>query len=210
MSTVEERKALNTKVLMSVVFYPPAFSLCFYLYFGGGNDISFLLTLSVMMRMLGIALLEVARRENIATPIVSAKTLQLYCISVCFRLISTIHHEGYLPYDKSGDWLYHSMETVTLIFAALAVFSATYKNYEELDTFGEFKVLSGWGAVYLAGPTLLLAVLVRPGFNPDFLSDTAWIYAMLLESVALIPQLYMFQKQASSRGDDAIGEVWIC
>jgi ER lumen protein retaining receptor len=44
--------------------------------------------------------------------------------------------------------------------------------------------------------------LVHPHLNADFSSDMAWTYAMLLESAALIPQLYMFQKQASAGGDD--------
>ena len=36
--------------------------------------------------------------------------------------------------------------------------------------------------------------------NHDFLSDVAWTISMYLESVAMVPQLYMFQKQASDEG----------
>ena len=38
---------------------------------------------------------------------------------------------------------------------------------------------------------------IHPNLNNDFLSNMAWTYAMYLESVALIPQLYMFQKQST-------------
>ena len=67
----------------------------------------------------------------------------------------------------------------------------------DLDRFGELHVPPGWGAVYLAGPIMLVAIMVHPNLNADFLSDTAWTYAMYLESAALIPQLFMFQKQSS-------------
>ena len=36
--------------------------------------------------------------------------------------------------------------------------------------------------------------------NHDFLSDVSWTISMYLESVAMVPQLYMFQKQASEQG----------
>lgn len=38
--------------------------------------------------------------------------------------------------------------------------------------------------------------LVHPSLNRHFLSDTAWTLSMYLESLAIVPQLYMFQKQA--------------
>ena len=117
------------------------------------------------------------------------------------RLTSIIRHEGYLPYDKSGDWLYHVIEISSLYFTSAALyacmkpFRSTYQA--EQDKFGEMNVPPGMGAVYLAVPILLLAIFVHPNLNNDFLSDVAWTYAMYLESAALIPQLFMFQKQAS-------------
>lgn len=35
---------------------------------------------------------------------VSLKTLQAYLFVFSFRLVSIMRHEGYLPYDRSGDW----------------------------------------------------------------------------------------------------------
>ena len=43
-------------------------------------------------------------------------------------------------------------------------------------------------------PVLLLALFLHPSLNSDFFSDVAWTCATYLEAVALIPQLYMFQK----------------
>lgn len=49
--------------------------------------------------------------------------------------------------------------------------------------------------VYLAAPCFVLAVLFHPGLNSHFLADTTWAFSMYLESVAMLPQLVMFQKQ---------------
>lgn len=44
-------------------------------------------------------------------------------------------------------------------------------------------------------PLLLTTNPPPPGLNSHFLADTTWAFSMYLESVAMLPQLYMFQKQ---------------
>jgi len=173
----------------------------FVYYLLSGGDFSFLMTYGAMSRMFGFGILIVKMYTSKKASGVSAKTLQLYCIVFAFRLSSIVRHEGYLPYDKSGDWLYHFIEFCGFFFAAGALygclkqFESTYQR--DVDKFGEMNVPTGYGAVYLAVPVLILAILIHPNLNTDFLSDVAWTYSMYLESVALIPQLYMFQKQKS-------------
>ena len=36
--------------------------------------------------------------------------------------------------------------------------------------------------------------------NREWLSDVSWTYSMYLEAVAMLPQIFMFQKQASDQG----------
>ena len=43
---------------------------------------------------------------------ISLKSLELYTLVFLFRLISILQHQGYLPFDKSGDWFYHVIEIV--------------------------------------------------------------------------------------------------
>jgi ER lumen protein retaining receptor len=175
-------------------------SLAIYFFLSGG-DFSFLMTYGALARMFGFGILNVKTWKSQRATGVSIKTLQLYCLVFIFRLTSIMRHEGYLPYDKSGDWLYHCIEMVALLCTAGALygcmkpFNRTYQA--DLDRFGEFKVPPGMGAIYLAVPVFVVALVIHPNLNADFLSDTAWTYAMYLESTALIPQLYMFQKQAS-------------
>lgn len=194
----QQLKQLNNNVILWAVFFTASLFVYFLL---SGGDFSFLMTYGAMLRMFGFGVLNAKTFLSKRATGVSIKTLQLYCLVFTFRLTSIVRHEGYLPYDKSGDWLYHVIEIAGLTFTGAALWGCTtlFKNtYQaDLDTFGEKNVPPGAGAVYLAGPVLLLALLVHPSLNNDFLSDVAWTYAMYLESVALIPQLYMFQKQTS-------------
>jgi len=191
-------QALNSNVLMWAGFF--TFSLSIYFFLSGG-DFSFLMTYGALARMFGFGILNVKTFKSGRATGVSIKTLQCYCLVFFFRLTSIIRHEGYLPYDKSGDWLYHVIESMALIFTASALygcmvpFKQTYQA--DLDTFGEMNVPAGMGALYLAVPVMIIAIFVHPNLNSDFMSDVAWTYAMYLESLSLIPQLYMFQKQAT-------------
>lgn len=191
-------QALNKNILIWAGFFSA--SLLVYFLMSGG-DFSFLMTYGAMARMFGFGILNVKTFKSQRATGVSIKTLQLYCLVFFFRLTSIIRHEGYLPYDKSGDWLYHFVEVMALIFTASALYGCMYpfkQTYQaDLDRFGEINVPKGFGAIYLALPVLIIAIFVHPNLNSDFFSDCAWTYAMYLESVALIPQLYMFQKQSS-------------
>lgn len=191
-------QALNANVLMWAGFFTASLFVYFML---SGGDFSFLMTYGGMARMFGFGILNLKTFKSQRATGVSVKTLQLYCVVFFFRLTSIIRHEGYLPYDKSGDWLYHFVEGMSLLLSSLALYACMvpfkYTYQADLDKFGELLVPPGMGALYLAAPILFLAILVHPNLNADFISDTAWTYAMYLESAALLPQLYMFQKQSS-------------
>jgi len=191
-------QALNKNVLIWAGFFTVSLFVYFVL---SGGDFSFLMTYGAMSRMFGFGILNVKTFKSRRVTGVSAKTLQLYSLVFFFRLTSIVRHEGYLPYDRSGDWLYHLIEIMGLVFTASAFwacrgpFKSTYEF--ESDKFGEFHVPRGYGALYLAIPVFIVAVVLHPSLNSDFFSDVAWTYAMYLESVSLIPQLYMFQKQTN-------------
>jgi len=191
-------QALNNNILMWAGFFTA--SILIY-YFLSAGDFSFLMTYGAMSRMFGFGILNIKAYTGKSSAGISVKTLQLYAAVFVMRLSSIIRHEGYLPYDKSGDWLYHVIEFVGLFFTLCALYACVgpfKSSYQvDMDKFGEMNVPPGYGAIYLAVPVLILAILIHPSLNSDFFSDVAWTYSMYLETVALIPQLYMFQKQAS-------------
>ena len=47
---------------------------------------------------------------------------------------------------------------------------------------------------------LLIVVWFSRSLNREFFSDTCWTLSMYLEAIAMIPQIYMFQKQAADEG----------
>jgi ER lumen protein retaining receptor len=189
-------KSINNSVIMWAAFF--TFSILVY-YFLSSADFSFVMTYGSLSRMFGFGILNFKTFKTKKATVISVKTLQLYCITFACRLTSIIRHEGYLPYDKSGDWLYHVIEFMSLAFVATAMWGCLVpfkKSYQvEFDKFGEMHVPPGFGSVYLIIPCLALAIFIHPGLNQDFLSDVSWTFAMYLESVALVPQLYMFQRQ---------------
>mmetsp|Transcript_19888 Transcript_19888/g.39662 ORF Transcript_19888/g.39662 Transcript_19888/m.39662 type:complete len:348 (+) Transcript_19888:378-1421(+) len=196
MKTSNSSKTLNNNIIMWACFFTVSMFVFFLM---SGKDFSFLMTYGSMSRTFGFGILNFKMHFGGKKAAgVSLKTLQLYVIVFAMRLSSIIRHEGYLPYDKTGDWLYHLIEFLSLGFSISAVYGCTVRfgrSYQSSqDSFGEMNVPPGCGALFLAVPTLLLAMFIHPTLNKDWLSDVAWTYAMYLESVALVPQLFMFQK----------------
>ena len=191
-------QSLNKNVLMWAAFF--AASLFVYFKLSNGH-FSIILTYGAMARMFGLGILNVKIFSSQRATGVSVKTLQLYCLVFVCRLTAISRHQGYLPYDKTGDWLYHAIEFLALaltgsaLWGCMGPFKGTYQG--AMDRFGEFHVPPGAGALYLAVPMLILAALVHPNFNKNLLSDVAWTYAIYLEQFALLPQLFLFQQRAA-------------
>ena len=174
-------------------------SLVVYGAFSDG-DFSFLLTYASLTRCFAVTLLVAQLQQSKSASGISSKTLQCYVCVFASRLLSILRHEGYLPYDRSGDWIYHCIEVGAFLatLAALALVHGPYSSTYDVtaDGFGAPGVPSNLGALVLIVPAFVVALLVHPGLNKDVLSDASWTYAMYLESFAVLPQLYLFQKQA--------------
>jgi ER lumen protein retaining receptor len=69
------------------------------------------------MRCFGFGLLNFKMWGSRSAKSVSLKTLELYAVTFAVRILSIIRHQGYLPYDKTGDWFYH---VVRILFRSSA------------------------------------------------------------------------------------------
>lgn len=185
-------------------------SLCVYFFLSSG-DFSFLLTYASFMRCFGFGLLNFKMWTSQTAKGVSVKSLQLYVFVFVARLASILRHQGYLPFDKTGDWFYHAVEIVSLLSVCVATFGVFFplsKTYEEkYDKFGNLHIPNSAGALYLIIPCALLALFVHPHLNREYLADVCWTFSMYLESCAMLPQIYMFQKQSTD--EKGIVEVLI-
>lgn len=152
-------------------------------------DLSSLLTLSLGLQCLSFALLAalVDTRQSMAG--ISGKMLQLYFgVSVC-RLCSTLFCQGYVPYDATGDFVYQ-LSDATSAFIILGLLVGTKvrhaRTFEaEKDT---FNITPAVVACFVG------AALVHCDLNLSPFFDTMWQLSLNLDSVAMIPQLWLLTK----------------
>lgn len=171
------------------------------------GDFSFLMTLGSLLVLFGFALLVAKVAATRKASNISLKTLQAYALVFAARLCSILFYEGYLPFDKSGDWFYQAVEigalvlALGLIVALLTTHRRTYSAASDRFGGGVLGLPDAAGVLVLAAPAALLAALLHPNLNNNWFTDVAWTFALYLEAVAVYPQLYMFYDAArASRG----------
>lgn len=97
------------------------------------------------------------------------KTLELYAFVFFFRLSSILRYQGYLPYDRSGDWLYSFLEISALvmccgvIYLVMVRFNSTYEL--RYDTFGWLHVPTELGALYILLPCIFFGMVRACGID---------------------------------------------
>lgn len=166
-----------------------SFILLIYLFISS-KDFSFLLIISSMTQMLSFLLVFIKVRSHQTVSGLSLNSFTCYLILIIARLCSTLFYSGYLPADQAGDWFYQLNEIIAVALNALLVFSISNINRDTADTsFDEvdFK--------YLTFPALGLALLVHTSLNNSFITDVLWTFSMYLETVAIYPQIHLFQKK---------------
>lgn len=166
------------------------------------GDFSFLMTLGSLFVLFAFGLLVAKVVLTGSASNISLKTLECYALVFAARLTSILFYEGYLPYDRSGDWFYQATEVsalvmvVGLIACVAGIFAPTYsrKRDEFVDLIPGFRVPSQLRVVQLALPALVLAIFLHPSLNNNFFTDTAWAFALYLEAVAMLPQVFVFHR----------------
>lgn len=175
----------------SVQAWTGLFMVLFLIYhlFSDG-DFSFLMTVSSLISTFSFLMVLYKLEINKSCAGVSLKMFELYVLLIFSRLCSIVPYEGYLPYDRSGDWLYQTLEALSLLLSIVVVYQCRYRYSSSYDKISDY--FPHWG---LSISCLLLAILFHPSLNAFFPADVAWTFALYLESVAVLPQLFMFQKQ---------------
>lgn len=207
MGSSKDARSFKTKVAANkgnIVLWSSFFVFILFVYhFLSDGDFSFLLTLGGIACCFAVVTLTVKILTQSSSAGISVKTLELYAMVFFFRLCSILVYEGYLPFDKSGDWLYQATEAVALlatlvnVFLILGPYYKTYSSHQ--DVFGYYKkVPSSLGIVWIVVPCFILALIIHPSLNGDFRTDVAWTFSCYLETFAMVPQLYLFTRKKSS------------
>lgn len=177
------------------VFAVCAFIL-FWLYSSG--DFSFILTLSSMISLFSFIMVALEIQKRRLARGVSSHMMECYMLVFAARLCAVVPFEGYLPYDKSGDWLYQLIEVCTLGMAVVIVAQCRLQHSLKYNATHD-----SLNTMYLICPALLLALVAHPHLNRHAPTDIAWTFALYLESVAVLCQFFMFMNEGRARSHTA-------
>jgi len=164
----------------------------FWLFSSG--EFSFILTLSSLVSTFSFLMVVATVESRRTARGLSCRMMECYCLVFVARLCAIVPFEGYLPFDKSGDWFYQLCEAIgfclagTIVYFCRARYASTYDP--TTDTLNH---------LYLVLPALGVALVFHPNLNNFLPSDIAWAFALYLESVAVLCQLFMFMKEGQAQ-----------
>jgi hypothetical protein len=173
--------------------------LCYLVFFLGGVTLynalsagfSSFLTLSAGFQCLGFVLLAMKVQNQRSTEGLSSKMLMAYALTLCFRLSSTLHLNGYLPVDATGDWAYQAIEICSLALVAYLIrcaFVTHRSTYQEQHDSFPVSIQN------LVMACFVLAVVIHPNLDRWTFFDVMWTTGCYLETVSMLPQLWMLSK----------------
>merc|ERR1719502_2195714 len=153
------------------------------------KDFSAMITCAALIQCASFLLLSLRVRAHKSVAGISSKTMQMFVLYMSVRLCSTTLKRGYIPVDRSGHYFYQLMDFCTLVLASYLVFCChkTYRHsyQEEHDTLPISPFIP---------PAVILACFVHGNLNRSFFFDTVWFASLNLETVVLLPQLWMMSK----------------
>jgi len=179
-----EKKTANLTVVASYVMFLLGAGLVAKEF--SDRDFSAVLTAGSGAQCLGFFLLlhKVKVQNSVAG--ISCKTLELYVLVHMFRLSSTLFKNGYLPIDKSGDFVYQACDMATLFVLFQLIYCVRMKNKSTYQS--DFDSLP----IYRALPACVaLGVGFHGPLNHSPFFDMMWTIAMNIDMIAMLPQLYM-------------------
>jgi len=167
------------------------FTLCaiiVYRLFSDG-DFSGIYTLGIAVQCLAFYLLNAKVETQKSVAGISAKTLQMYVLVFACRLNSSLMRNGYLPVDQSGDWVFQTADILSLVMT-LRLLRRMYTSHNgtyqvDYDTFNVYR---------LVPPCIVLAIFCHGQLNGSPFFDTIWTLSMNLDTIAMLPQLWMVAK----------------
>jgi len=158
-------------------------------WFFSSGDFSFLLTLSSLVSMFSFLMVasHISMHSSVAG--VSKNMMECYILVFLCRLTAIIPFEGYLPFDKSGDWFYQLCEAVGLCLSGSIVYFCRVPYASTYNADADYM-----NHLYIIGPAAAISLVLHPHLNNFLPTDIAWAFALYLESVTVLPQFFMFMK----------------
>jgi len=155
-------------------------------HFVANGEFSSILTMSVMLQCLALALLAIHTHSRGSAHGISAQSLALEAVAFGARLSSTTWLNGYLPVDASGDAVYQAVDVCSLLlvfwmlYQVLVVRGHAYDQKEDS--------LPAWPFVLAS---LALAAVFHADMNSRPVFDTLWMTGLFAGVFAVLPQLWL-------------------
>merc|ERR1719252_347431 len=133
------------------------------------KEFTVILTLSVFAQALAFLFLQMQISSSKSAAGVSGRSLIMHAVKLVCRLSTTLWLDGYLPTDKSGDWIYQVADILSLVLVLQILFSvfvaqkASYQSHD--DTLDVRNLLMA---------AVVLAVVVHPDLNAWAPFDILW------------------------------------
>lgn len=167
-------------------------------------DFSAIVTCASCVQCMGFSLLTLKVRATKSVAGLSSGMLVMFSWHLATRLTSTSLKNGYIPVDKSGDFMYQFFDALSLALV-LNLLYAVHKKYmhsyqEEFDTLPLKPMIF---------PCVVVACFVHGTFNKNKFFDVTWAISTNLETFTLVPQLWMLAKMGG-KVDNMTGHFVAC
>merc|ERR1719465_219729 len=153
------------------------------------KDFSVTLTASAAVQLLGFVLLSVKVRAAKSVAGISSKTLEMYALFFLTRLASTTVKSGYIPVDRSGRFVYQLLDLGSF-FVVMQLLYCVHKTYKWTYQ-GDHDTMQ---IVPLIPPCIVLGYFVHADLNRSAFYDTIWATSTNIDTLAMLPQLWMMSK----------------
>lgn len=153
------------------------------------GEFSSILTMSVMLQCLAVALLGLQVLSTGSASGISARALTLDALALCCRLSSTVWLNGYLPVDASGDYVFQAIDICSLCMVLWLLHNVvverrnTYQAQE--DSLPTLPMVVG---------SFVLAAMLHGNMNSRPIFDTLWMAGLFISTVAVLPQLWLITR----------------
>merc|ERR1719454_147091 len=129
--------------------------LLFWLFSSG--DFSFILTLSSLVSLFSFFMIAWKIEARQTARGISSRMMECYILVFGGRLCAIIPFEGYLPFDKSGDWLYQVCEGLALCLAGVIVYQCKVRHAKTYSMHTD-----ALNNIWLILPSFLASLVIHP------------------------------------------------
>lgn len=175
-----------------------AISICYVLFSFGwivvwgkcsDKDFSAILTFAAYVQWLAFTVLSLKVHGSRSVLGLSSGTIVMYVLFYVTRLTSTSLRNGYIPVDRTGDFLYQAFDFGALVFCMQLLYCVHKKYVHSYED--EHDSLS---IIPLLVPCVVLGVFCHGSFNGNEFFDIIWAISTNIETVVMVPQLWMLAK----------------